>query len=110
MTVLIVLILQILLASSLNISNFSDNNITNNLANNTSEHTEEANYDPNWLYSSIAQSSAAIIGIIGAFVTSKILQISGEKNSLSKRKAELELDMLFKIFYSQFNKNQKHQL
>jgi len=29
--------------------------------------------DPNWLYSSIAQSSAAIVGLMGAFLTTKII-------------------------------------
>lgn len=29
--------------------------------------------DPNWLYSSIAQSAAAIVGLMGAFLTTKII-------------------------------------
>jgi hypothetical protein len=53
--------------------------------------------DPSWLYSTIAQSSAAIVAIIGGFITSTILARRAEKVSLQKeleeRKAELrELD------------------
>jgi hypothetical protein len=40
--------------------------------------------DPNWLYSSIAQSSAAIVAIIGGFITSSVLTRSSEKRSLAK--------------------------
>lgn len=41
--------------------------------------------DPNWLYSTIAQSSAAIVAIIGGFITSTILKLAAEKGSLIKR-------------------------
>ncbi len=39
--------------------------------------------DPNWLYSTIAQSSAAIVAIIGGFITASILARRAEKTSLS---------------------------
>ncbi len=41
--------------------------------------------DPNWLYSTIAQSSAAIVAIIGGFITATILWLTAEKRSLVKR-------------------------
>lgn len=41
--------------------------------------------DPNWLYSTIAQSSAAIVAIIGGFMTATILRLTAEKRSLVKR-------------------------
>jgi hypothetical protein len=40
--------------------------------------------DPSWLYSTIAQSSAAIVAIIGGFITATILRLSAEKESLTK--------------------------
>lgn len=44
--------------------------------------------DPSWLYSTIAQSSAAIVAIIGGFITATILKLSAEKESLIKLLAE----------------------
>jgi hypothetical protein len=41
--------------------------------------------DPSWLYSTIAQSSAAIVAIIGGFITASILRFSAEKESLIKQ-------------------------
>ena len=41
--------------------------------------------DPNWLYSTIAQSSAAIVAIVGGFMTATILRLTAEKRSLVKR-------------------------
>ncbi len=38
--------------------------------------------DPNWLYSTIAQSSAAIVAIIGGFITATVLMLTAEKRSL----------------------------
>jgi len=38
--------------------------------------------DPNWLYSTIAQSSAAIVAIIGGFITASVLMLTAEKRSL----------------------------
>ena len=38
--------------------------------------------DPNWLYSTIAQASAAIVAIIGGFITATVLMLTAEKRSL----------------------------
>lgn len=38
--------------------------------------------DPNWLYSTIAQSSAAIVAIIGGFITATVLTLSAERRNL----------------------------
>jgi hypothetical protein len=38
--------------------------------------------DPSWLYSTIAQSSATIVAIIGGFITHSILSLRAEKISL----------------------------
>lgn len=44
--------------------------------------------DPNWLYSTIAQSSAAIVAIVGGFITATVLMLTSEKRSLSHQQAE----------------------
>jgi hypothetical protein len=41
--------------------------------------------DPNWLYSTIAQSSAAIVAIVGGFITHSLLTLAAEKRSLVKQ-------------------------
>lgn len=41
--------------------------------------------DPNWLYSTIAQSSAAIVAIIGGFITATLLRLAAERKSLINR-------------------------
>ncbi len=50
--------------------------------------------DPNWLYSTIAQSSAAIVAIVGGFITASVLMLTAEKrnltNQLSEKKIRLE--------------------
>ena len=50
--------------------------------------------DPNWLYSTIAQSSAAIVAIVGGFITATVLMLMAEKrslvNQLSEKKARLK--------------------
>jgi polyhydroxyalkanoate synthesis regulator phasin len=50
--------------------------------------------DPNWLYSTIAQSSAAIVAIVGGFITTGILSRRAEKaslsNQLSDKKSQLK--------------------
>ena len=38
--------------------------------------------EPYWLYSTIAQSSAAIVAIIGGFITATVLMLTAEKRSL----------------------------
>lgn len=46
--------------------------------------------DPNWLYSTIAQSSAAIVAIIGGFITASVLSLTAEKRSLTNQKKDKE--------------------
>jgi len=50
--------------------------------------------DPNWLYSSIAQSSAAIVGLMGAFLTTKLINqrsiIKNNENQIRENKAKIE--------------------
>jgi hypothetical protein len=49
--------------------------------------------DPSWLYSTIAQSSAAIVAIIGGFITATVLNLLSEKRSMQKQKSEKEADI-----------------
>jgi len=46
--------------------------------------------DPNWLYSTIAQSSAAIVAIVGGFITHSVLTLAAEKRSLINQKKDKE--------------------
>lgn len=46
--------------------------------------------DPSWLYSTIAQSSAAIVAIIGGFITATVLMLTAEKRSLTHQKKDKE--------------------
>ena len=43
--------------------------------------------DPNWLYSSTAQSAAAIVAIVGGFITSRLLGLSAERSALQNELA-----------------------
>jgi len=38
--------------------------------------------DPNWLYSTVAQCSAAVFGIIGGFMTATLLQLTSRRGAL----------------------------
>lgn len=49
--------------------------------------------DPNWLYSTIAQSSAAIVAIVGGFITASVLTIMAEKRSLEQQTTEKKTDL-----------------
>lgn len=46
--------------------------------------------DPSWLYSTIAQSSAAIVAIVGGFITASVLMLTAEKRSLANQKKDKE--------------------
>jgi len=46
--------------------------------------------DPNWLYSTIAQSSAAIVAIVGGFITATVLMLMAEKRSLTNQRTDKE--------------------
>ena len=43
--------------------------------------------DPSWLYSTIAQASAAIVAIVGGFITASVLMRGSEKASLTQQQA-----------------------
>ena len=49
--------------------------------------------DPNWFYSALAQSAAAIVGLIGAFVTSKVMMMAGERSRIEKRIHEVNAEI-----------------
>lgn len=46
--------------------------------------------DPNWLYSTIAQSSAAIVAVIGGFITANLLMLLAEKRSITNQLKDRE--------------------
>ena len=46
--------------------------------------------DPNWLLSTTAQSTAALVAIVGGFLISRAIAFSSEKSSLSKQLYEIE--------------------
>ena len=45
------------------------------------ENSIQAPYDPNWLLSTTAQSTAALVGIIGGFLLSRVVAIISEKSA-----------------------------
>ena len=49
--------------------------------------------DPNWFYSALAQSAAAIVGLIGAFVTSRVMMMAGERSRIDKRINEITVEI-----------------
>jgi len=49
--------------------------------------------DPNWLLATIAQSSAAIVAIIGGFLVSKVLGLSAERNSIKRHLEDLQTEL-----------------
>jgi hypothetical protein len=53
--------------------------------------------DPNWFYSTLAQSSAAIVGLAGGFMVSRILaqrsEIAGDRNSARQGMLDLQRDV-----------------
>ncbi|AKB64382.1 hypothetical protein MSMAS_1186 [Methanosarcina mazei S-6] len=103
------------LANNISISNFSTNvsnssselltnsslilknsvvNITQNATNLISQ-TEPIKIDPNWFYSSSAQCAAAIVGLMGAFLTTKLINqkslIDQLHNEISDYKRRIDL-------------------
>lgn len=48
--------------------------------------------DPNWFYSSLAQSAAAIVGLIGAFVTSRVMMMASERSQIENRINEINAE------------------
>ena len=49
--------------------------------------------DPNWFYSALAQSATVIVGLIGAFVTSRVVMMAGERNRIEKRIQETNAEI-----------------
>jgi hypothetical protein len=49
--------------------------------------------DPNWFYSALAQSAAAIVGLIGAFVTSRVMMMASERSRIEKRINEIDAEI-----------------
>jgi len=49
--------------------------------------------DFNWLYSAMAQSAAAFVAIVGAFMTNKVLGISSERSTFRKEIEVLESEI-----------------
>lgn len=54
--------------------------------------------DPNWFYSSLAQSTAAIVGLGGGFLVQRLLQ---QRNEIAEPRARLRSDLLRS--YTDFN-------
>ena len=67
--------------------------------------------DPSWLYSTIAQSSAAIVAIVGGFITASVLMLTAEKKSLVKQLSDKRkmLDSLKKNRLDVITVNMKEQ-
>lgn len=49
--------------------------------------------DPNWLFSTAAQSAAALVAIIAGFIVSRLLALSADRNSLKSRVNEIDLEI-----------------
>lgn len=114
------------LANNFSISNFSTNvsnnssklltnsslilkdsvdNITQNATNLISQ-TDPIKIDPNWFYSSSAQCAAAIVGLMGAFLTTKLInqkslidQLHNEISDYKRRTDLINQEIMPKIEY-----------
>ncbi len=49
--------------------------------------------DPNWFYSAIAQSAAAIVGGIGVFVAGWVMMMAGERSQIERRINEIDTEI-----------------
>lgn len=49
--------------------------------------------DPNWLFSTAAQSAAAIVAIVGGFLATRIVSLSAERDSLKHRIRTLDAQL-----------------
>lgn len=68
--------------------------------------------DPNWLLSTLAQSTAAVVAIVGGFLVSRLVQLSSEREGLRRRlthaRDELQhVDELFAAAHSYRLENSK---
>jgi len=53
--------------------------------------------DPNWLLSTCAQASAAIIAIIGGFFVNRIMILYSEKNGITSELNNINNKLNFKL-------------
>jgi hypothetical protein len=71
-----------------NISSFVNNSITNDTQNATAL---IFNIDPNWFYSTSAQSAAAIVGLMGALIVTKLINEKSIYKQIKREINEFEL-------------------
>jgi hypothetical protein len=50
--------------------------------------------DPNWLYSTTAQCTAALVAIIGGFLVSRVVSIASSREALERRLREVRSDLV----------------
>jgi hypothetical protein len=50
--------------------------------------------DPNWLYSSVVQSSAAIVAVVGGFVMGTVLNLAAKRRGLEEDVDEYERELV----------------
>ncbi len=62
--------------------------------------------DPNWLLSTIVQSTAAFVAIVAGFVISRLLAISAERSSLQAKVRDTNLQLSIKEHNLDFLENQ----
>ncbi|MCM1987486.1 hypothetical protein [Methanococcoides seepicolus] len=90
-------ILEVALNNNYNLSDIANliSNLTSNLSDillNTSNKTLiVSQVDPNWFYSASAQSAATIVGLMGAFTTTKLINYKSFVNQLQKEIAEYKI-------------------
>ena len=51
--------------------------------------------DPNWLFSSTAQSAAAVFAIVGGFIATRVMNLASEREQTQHRLAEVRVTMRF---------------
>jgi len=74
-----------------NISTNSSSILNEIISNNTQNATTIiSKIDPNWFYSASAQSAAAIVGLMGAFITTKVINQNTFIKQLKKEIVEIE--------------------
>lgn len=118
---------KIILENSSNLSNITNiANYTSSIINNSSRSgmnssnisTVISKVDPNWFYSASAQSAAAIVGLMGAFITTKLInhnsfftQLKQEINEYQKKINHINGEITTKrIYIDQFEHEMKEKL
>lgn len=108
---------ETILNNSLNSNNIT--NITNHASHliekssfyflNTSNITHfVSQVDPNWFYSASAQSAATIVGLMGAFLTTKVLNQKSYLKQLKNDISELEQKKsMFQLKFKTLKKNKR---